>query len=155
MICSIGLVGPIGLQGETGPIGPQGEQGPVGPVGPQGEQGPEGPQGEQGPTGPQGTAGPAGPTGPAGPAGPQGPAGPVGPQGPTGPQGIPGNIALAGQICPPDQFVGGFDGNGNITCRTICVPLSQLITNDIHFHLSFPAGVAGRNRHINGLTGWM
>ena len=39
-----------------------------------------------------------------------------GPPGPPGEQGVPGSLDLAGQVCPPTQFVSGFDENGDIIC---------------------------------------
>lgn len=109
-----GPVGPQGPQGETGAQGPEGEQGPIGPTGPQGPQGDEGPQGPIGPDGPQGPAGPEGQQGPAGPIGPQGPTGPQGDQGPPG-----HGVSLAGMICPPNQFIVGFDDSSNIVCASL------------------------------------
>ena len=153
---TIGEVGPVGPQGETGPAGPQGELGPAGPTGPQGEAGLVGPQGPSGPAGPQGAAGPIGAQGEQGPAGSQGPAGPSGPQGaqgPVGPLGIPGNLALAGQVCPAGQFVGGFDANGNITCRTICAPLSQQISIFSTFNFPHLQAWPGGNVTLTGSTG--
>ena len=38
--------------------------------------------------------------------------GPVGPQGPQGPQGPAGDSVVAGQTCPPGEFVIGFDASG-------------------------------------------
>lgn len=66
-----------------------------------------------------GLQGPVGPQGPAGPQGPQGQMGPVGPQGPQGPAGDPGNMSLAGQMCPEGAFVTGFDDSGNIVCSEV------------------------------------
>lgn len=69
--------------------------------------------------GPAGEQGPAGLQGPVGPQGPQGEVGPAGPQGPQGPPDEPGNLYLAGQMCPEGAFVTGFDADGNIVCSEV------------------------------------
>lgn len=79
-------------------------------------EGPAGPRGEPGPPGEEGARGLPGAQGLQGVPGPVGLQGPVGPQGPTGPQGFPGEIALANQVCPPGEFVSGFDSLGDILC---------------------------------------
>ncbi len=70
--------------------------------------------GAVGPTGPQG---PTGDTGAQGATGPQGPQGAKGDTGAAGVQGAPGNLALAGQQCPANTFVSGFDADGDIICQ--------------------------------------
>lgn len=102
-----GIVGPEGPHGVQGDQGPSGAQGPEGAVGPEGTEGPTGPAGLQGETGSQG---------PQGETGPQGLLGPLGPQGAEGPQGIPGSLLLAGQRCSTNEYVVGFDSNGEIIC---------------------------------------
>lgn len=62
--------------------------------------------------------------GAVGPQGPQGEKGDKGDKGDAGPQGIPGNLALAGQVCPGDQVVAGFDAAGMIICRAMFEALS-------------------------------
>ena len=57
-----------------------------------------------------------GPQGPKGDKGATGPAGPRGATGPAGPAGLPGDLALAGQMCPIGQSVIGFDGDGAVVC---------------------------------------
>lgn len=108
--------------------GPEIEVTPIGPAGP---PGPAGPQGDPGP---QGVEGPQGPEGPAGPPGEPGPPGPAGPEGPEGPA---GNLVLAGQACPEDQFVVGFDQSGDI----LCGPPAPTVTS-IPFPGRFVLGVA-------------
>jgi hypothetical protein len=39
-------------------------------------------------------------------------------QGPQGPKGEPGELRLAGQMCPEGQFVAGFDMHGDIVCSS-------------------------------------
>jgi len=79
-------------------------------------QGVAGPTGPAGPTGATGPTGPTGPQGPTGATGPTGAQGPTGAAGPTGPKGDPGNLGLAGRSCPAQQFVTGFDANGQLVC---------------------------------------
>lgn len=47
-----------------------------------------------------------------------GPQGPAGLQGPAGPQGEPGTIDLAGQLCPADGTVRGFNNAGLLVCTS-------------------------------------
>ena len=60
-----------------------------------------------------------GPAGPQGDAGPEGSQGRPGPQGPAGPDGLPGNLLLAGEICPNGNFLQGFDQAGHLLCTTL------------------------------------
>jgi len=64
-----------------------------------------------------------------GPAGPQGPKGDQGIQGVQGPQGLAGNLALAGQMCPPSLAVVGFDQNGNIICSDMRIGFTPVAQN--------------------------
>jgi hypothetical protein len=50
------------------------------------------------------------------------PQGLPGPQGPVGPEGMPGNLLLAGQLCPQGNFVQGFDQTGHIVCIALPNP---------------------------------
>jgi len=84
-----------------------------------------GPAGAEGATGATGATGPAGPAGTAGVQGIQGPQGPKGDPGSTGPMGPAGPAAVpvfAGQMCPKEQSVVGFDTEGNIVCSPPIVP---------------------------------
>lgn len=74
---------------------------------------------------PAGEQGPAGPQGPVGPQGPQGEVGPAGEQGLQGPPGEPGNLYLAGQMCPEGAFVTGFDADGNIVCSEVSAGVGE------------------------------
>ena len=51
-----------------------------------------------------------------GATGAAGPQGPTGPKGERGAQGESGKLALAGQRCPADGSVTGFDAEGNLVC---------------------------------------
>ena len=95
----------------------------MGATGLQGPQGLEGPMGPQGPKGDTGATGAMGPQGLEGLMGPQGPQGDTGAQGPQGQQGVPGNLSLAGQHCPRDTYLVGFDNNANIICAYISLNL--------------------------------
>jgi hypothetical protein len=64
-----------------------------------------------------------------GPPGPQGPKGDTGDQGIQGEPGPAGNLALAGQMCPPYQAVIGFDQNGDIICSDIRVGFTPVAHN--------------------------
>ena len=143
-----GPQGEKGDTGEVGPQGPQGELGPAGAAGPVGQQGPQGepgapgkdgakgdkgdtgaagPQGLQGEPGAPGKDGAKGDTGPQGLQGEAGPAGPEGPQGPKGDPGAPGKDGadgtdgtnVAGKSCLTNQYVKGFEQNGDLICMYI------------------------------------
>jgi hypothetical protein len=98
-----------------------GAAGPTGATGATGATGPQGPRGDTGATGPQGAKGDTGATGATGATGPQGPQGPQGIAGPAG------NIVLAGQVCPPNTQVIGFNALGGIICNTPPCPASTLL----------------------------
>jgi hypothetical protein len=51
--------------------------------------------------------------------GEQGEQGPAGAQGEQGEPGLDGNLALAGQLCDDDEYMRGFDSNGDIVCETV------------------------------------
>src|SRR5262245_47606209 len=60
--------------------------------------------------------------------------------GPQGPQGIPGNLALAGQSCPVNKFVAGFDMAGPPICLGVMTVQLQTIGVDTAFDIE-PARV--------------
>lgn len=101
---TIGAVGPKGDKGDNGAIGLPGKDGKDGAPGATGPKGNKGDKGDKGAAGANGATGPKGDTGA------------------TGPQGIPGNLALAGQVCPPGSQMMGFEASGKIKCNN-CTPL--------------------------------
>ena len=62
--------------------------------------------------------------------------------GPQGPQGEAGNLALAGQSCPPYHFLSGFDGEGNILCANNRPGFTPITNNaDWQYHIQEFNGV--------------
>ena len=125
-----GARGPAGLTGATGLQGAQGLQGEKGDKGDIGATGAIGPQGLQGDKGDTGDTGATGVIGPQGLQGDKGDTGGVGLTGEQGPQGEPGNLALAGQMCPAGQYVTGFDENGAIVCTEAVLPTETPVPTD-------------------------
>ena len=60
----------------------------------------------------------------------EGPQGPPGADGQDGAQGPPGGVAPAGQGCPAQQFVSGFDQDGNIVCSAV-LPQTQTMEDTL------------------------
>jgi hypothetical protein len=119
-----GITGDQGTQGLTGDQGIQGltgDQGIQGITGIQGSPGLTGDQGIQGLTGDQGNPGVKGDQGLRGNTGNIGPAGIMGMQGDKGEPGDSGIALLAATSCAEDEYLAGFQANGELLCRTLLV----------------------------------
>lgn len=85
----------------------------IGAVGPQGSAGADGTNGADGDMGAKGDTGATGAKGDTGAAGATGSAGT---DGTNGTDGVSGKVALAGLMCGEDQYLQGFDVNGDLVC---------------------------------------
>lgn len=150
--------GPPGPVGPAGPTGPPGPAGPTGPVGAQGSAGgggavgPQGPQGVPGNAGAVGSQGPAGTPGAVGPAGATGPVGSVGPAGPTGPAGTSITTSDTPPASPTVNSLWFDSAGGQTYLRYDDGTSVQWVPVANQPGPQGPAGAAGTNANITGLT---
>jgi hypothetical protein len=125
-ISTADCIGPKGNKGDKGEPGPEGPQGPAGPPGSDGAPGADGAQGLPGIPG-QSVVATALPEGDVncqygGTAFESVGGLDYACNGAPGPQGTPGDLALAGLMCPPGLFVIGFDTSGQLVCSSLDDP---------------------------------